>query len=196
MNEPPMRYVSWRRGKPRFSPGPRLRLLGFKGEDLRHPDGTWFSEREARWFVAERLAKVAEVRKAWPASHVINMPAAKARGASGFVYFLRSGDMVKIGFSTQPAARVASLATAMPEAVDAFVAVPGTVADERRVHRLLKRDHRRGEWFAFTTDVLAFIQRAIARGSIDDHETAAKFTTSPEQVANGSRTCDPVATVK
>ncbi|MDP3554859.1 tyrosine-type recombinase/integrase [Methylocystis sp.] len=48
--------ISWRDGRPRFNPGPKLRKLGFKGEDLRHgagadvssagKDGDWFTLRE------------------------------------------------------------------------------------------------------------------------------------------------------
>lgn len=49
-------HVSWRAGRPRFQPGPKLRALGFKGEDLRHPEkGPWFSVDEAsRWIDAKR----------------------------------------------------------------------------------------------------------------------------------------------
>ena len=32
-------YVKWRDGRPRFSPGPKLRAAGHVGTDLRHPDG-------------------------------------------------------------------------------------------------------------------------------------------------------------
>jgi hypothetical protein len=41
-------YVAWRDGRPRFSPGARERDLGFAGEDLRHPDGRWFTLQEAQ----------------------------------------------------------------------------------------------------------------------------------------------------
>ena len=43
-------YVTWRDGRPRFIPGKALRQRGFKGEDLRHPDGVWFSvEETGQW---------------------------------------------------------------------------------------------------------------------------------------------------
>lgn len=58
--------ISWRDGRPRFNPGPKLRKLGLKGEDLRHADGRWFELREAEdWakalqpIIAERRAKKA-----------------------------------------------------------------------------------------------------------------------------------------
>jgi hypothetical protein len=40
-------HVVWRGGRPRFEPGPRLRKLGFRGRDLKHPNGTWFTYEEA-----------------------------------------------------------------------------------------------------------------------------------------------------
>lgn len=40
-------HVAWRDGRPRFSPGPSLRALGFKPMDLKHPDGRWMSRGEA-----------------------------------------------------------------------------------------------------------------------------------------------------
>ncbi len=43
ITDPKIPYVSWRRGRPRFVPSPKLRKLGFGGEDLRHEDGRWFT---------------------------------------------------------------------------------------------------------------------------------------------------------
>ena len=40
-------YVSWREGRPRFTPSPELRAAGHKGKDLRHDDGRWFTRGEA-----------------------------------------------------------------------------------------------------------------------------------------------------
>lgn len=42
-----IKHVAWRDGRPRFEPGPALRKAGYKGQDLRHPDGQWFSAGEA-----------------------------------------------------------------------------------------------------------------------------------------------------
>jgi hypothetical protein len=40
-------HVTWRDGRPRFIPGTVLRKEGYKGRDLRHEDGRWFSLDEA-----------------------------------------------------------------------------------------------------------------------------------------------------
>src|SRR4051812_26287538 len=88
-------HIAWRNNRPRFSPGPKLRALGIKGEDLRHgPKGPWFTEAEAREWIIIKHAEIAGVRESvHPLRH---------KRASGFVYFLRCGDTVKIGFSTNP----------------------------------------------------------------------------------------------
>ncbi|CAA0096005.1 Uncharacterised protein [Starkeya nomas] len=56
--------VSWRDGRPRFNPGPKLRKLGYKGEDLRHPTGAWFTVPEAADWAQARADEVAGRRKA------------------------------------------------------------------------------------------------------------------------------------
>ncbi|WGD31314.1 hypothetical protein AncyloWKF20_05670 [Ancylobacter sp. WKF20] len=56
--------VSWREGRPRFNPGPKLRAIGYKGEDLRHADGRWFTPQEAADWAEARAAEVAGRRQA------------------------------------------------------------------------------------------------------------------------------------
>ena len=40
-------HVVWRDGRPRFVPGPKLRALGYKGEDLKDEAGAWLGLDEA-----------------------------------------------------------------------------------------------------------------------------------------------------
>ncbi|MFD2030258.1 hypothetical protein ACFSKM_07970 [Ancylobacter dichloromethanicus] len=56
--------VSWREGRPRFNPGPKLRKLGYRGEDLRHPGGAWFTPQEAAEWAQARADEVAGRRRA------------------------------------------------------------------------------------------------------------------------------------
>jgi integrase len=61
--------ITWRDGRPRFSPGPRLRKPPFsmKGEDLRHgPNGAWFTLEEAMAWSAARQALIAQAEAAAP----------------------------------------------------------------------------------------------------------------------------------
>jgi integrase len=62
-------HVKWRGGRPRFEPGPKVRALGFKGEDLRYgPSGAWFDPSEAlAWSQAKEReieARRADAKKA------------------------------------------------------------------------------------------------------------------------------------
>jgi integrase len=56
-------HIAWRDGRPRFSPGPAPRALGFAGEDLRHgKNGPWFSLRECEDWARARTKQIAEKR--------------------------------------------------------------------------------------------------------------------------------------
>lgn len=57
-------HVSWRDGRPRFNPGPKLRALKFQGKDLRHPAGAWFTAEEALAWVRTELVPEIERRRA------------------------------------------------------------------------------------------------------------------------------------
>lgn len=46
--EPRIRYVVWRRGRPRFEPSPTLRAKGYQGHDLKTDADEWMNEAEAR----------------------------------------------------------------------------------------------------------------------------------------------------
>lgn len=56
-------YVAWRDGRPRFVPGARERSMGFKGQDLKHDDGRWFSLDEAHGFAAAKQKDIHAQRK-------------------------------------------------------------------------------------------------------------------------------------
>lgn len=51
-----IRNIVWRGGRPRFEPGPSLRAVGFTGEDLKRPDGSWFTPEQAGAWAAVRNA--------------------------------------------------------------------------------------------------------------------------------------------
>lgn len=56
-------YVAWRNGRPRFVPGERERAIGFKGKDLKHDNGEWFSLDEAHGFAIARRDEIRELRR-------------------------------------------------------------------------------------------------------------------------------------
>lgn len=56
---------------------------------------------------------------------------------------------VKIGFTTgRPIKRLHSLQSGSPNTLDLLGYIPGTQADEHRMHELLDHAHIRGEWFS------------------------------------------------
>lgn len=50
--------------RPRFVPGARERAMGFKGKDLKHEDGRWFSLDEAQGFAHAKRDEISSLRKA------------------------------------------------------------------------------------------------------------------------------------
>lgn len=59
-----MPFIAWREGRPRFVPGERERLLGFRGQDLKHDDGRWFSLDEARGWAQLKHDDILKARDA------------------------------------------------------------------------------------------------------------------------------------
>lgn len=83
---------------------------------------------------------------------------------AGFVYFIRCGEYVKIGFSTDVDARQRAIAAHTPYDVELVAKHEGTQADEAAFHRLLKAHRHRNEWFRWCEQV----ERLAATGIADD----------------------------
>lgn len=75
------------------------------------------------------------------------------------VYFIRGGGFIKIGFSTNPLARLIDLRTASPFELELLADIPGSKDDELQIHRLFSDLHVRGEWFRDDDRILAFIKQ-------------------------------------
>lgn len=70
-------YVEWRDGRPRFKPGKALRDAGWKPKDLKHKDGTWYSEGEALdWARAFQKARVEP-----QTANMVSMPHIRPQGS-------------------------------------------------------------------------------------------------------------------
>ena len=84
----------------------------------------------------------------------------------GYVYFLKAGARVKIGFSKHPWSRVTNLKTGIGEKIDLFVAVRGSTKDEHRLHEALSSYRVQGEWFTAAMPVLEVIFRSTESGRV------------------------------
>jgi hypothetical protein len=79
---------------------------------------------------------------------------------SDFVYFIESGEFVKIGFASFPAGRLGQLQKASPHPMRVIAAFPGTISDEKTVQRSLVHSRHRSEWYRKTADVECAIENA------------------------------------
>lgn len=76
----------------------------------------------------------------------------------GFVYFIRSGDFVKIGFATDLPTRLSGIKTSNPNDVELLAKCHGTLETEARFHERFKRHHYRGEWFRYDDEIRSAVQ--------------------------------------
>jgi len=70
-----------------------------------------------------------------------------------WVYFSERGNLIKIGFSTNPVARAENLQTKL------LGVVPGSRDDEARFHRKFKALNVHGEWFKDSQTIRSYIKR-------------------------------------
>jgi DNA-binding transcriptional regulator YdaS (Cro superfamily) len=92
---------------------------------------------------------------------------------SGFVYFVRCGDFVKIGFSKRPDGRLRYLRTATPFDFVLVGAHAATVHDERHLHKIFKAHRHRGEWFRWVPE----IEQVAVNGLADEHRATVSNLT-------------------
>lgn len=79
---------------------------------------------------------------------------------SGTIYFVQAGDTerIKIGFTQWTAEqRLRRLQVGSSEKLKLLTAIPGTVKEERALHRKFAADNVGGEWFILSKDITAFI---------------------------------------
>lgn len=70
---------------------------------------------------------------------------------AGFVYFIRSGDRVKIGFTTHdPRERLRELQTGNPTRLELLGAAWASMHAEQQLHRRYAAQRVGGEWFDLT----------------------------------------------
>lgn len=179
-------YFIWRDGRPRWSPGPEIRSLGFKTRDLRRDDGSFMDLDEALAKAIELNAETGRVTKvALPKVHRVFEPNRLNR--KGYIYFLWVGNSVKIGFSTNPLSRLSALGVSIPDEPAFFSFVPGTKDGERDLHNSLADHRKRGEWFRASFTVRRAIQRMMNK-VLDPtvracEETAQSHVSSPVREA-------------
>ena len=82
---------------------------------------------------------------------------------SAFVYFVRAGDFIKIGWARDVDARVDALQVASPVELRLLGTVEGSYDVERLMHSRFAHLRARGEWFRAEPDLLAYIAEHCGR---------------------------------
>lgn len=88
--------------------------------------------------------------------------------AAGSVYFVAQsgGGLIKIGYSTNAAGRFQQLALGSPVSLSLLAVVPGTVFDERKLHRHFLVFNSHGEWFHPCAELIDLIAEITDAGSL------------------------------
>lgn len=88
----------------------------------------------------------------------------------GFVYFLRTGNTVKIGFTTNPKGRLKNIKTACPEPPRIVKILKGGVKLERATHERFAEYRMHGEWFDLRGRLAKYLERCIYQIELPDPE--------------------------
>lgn len=88
--------------------------------------------------------------------------------AKGHVYFIQQGDggSIKIGYSKNPAQRLASLQTGHSESLHMRAIAPGSMAQERALHDRFSHLRVSGEWFRPDEDLVAYMRLVSDRRAL------------------------------
>jgi len=80
---------------------------------------------------------------------------------TGFVYFLRCGDFVKIGYSASPKGRLRALRTSMPFDCEIVGIHSGTKNHEQQLHRIFSHLRHRNEWFRLDESIVEIAKTGL-----------------------------------
>ncbi len=79
------------------------------------------------------------------------------------LYFIRSGDYVKVGTSRFPSKRLEQLQTGNPEDTYIIAEFPEQAFKEFPLHKYLSHLHIRGEWYRYTSEIDEIISTLTQR---------------------------------
>jgi hypothetical protein len=84
-------------------------------------------------------------------------PEQKVAALNSGVYFMRAGEMIKIGVSVNVAARLRDHQIGSAEPLHLMLVIPGNAATERELHTKFKSKRVHGEWFRIDDEIAAFV---------------------------------------
>jgi hypothetical protein len=124
------------------------------------------------WRLAQDIADQDNIREPTATIERFGEPTRRvprATSKTGWIYYLRVGDHIKIGY----AGRLEQRLRQYPPTAVLLAAHRGTRTDEQVIHSLLTVHRAAGrEWYPASAPVLAFIREAIAKhGTVPDPRT-------------------------
>ncbi len=78
--------------------------------------------------------------------------------SSEVIYFMRSGDMVKIGLTGDIERRVRAIQASSPLPVDLLATVPGGLSKEWELHSRFSAHRQHGEWFRLGKEIQRYLE--------------------------------------
>lgn len=98
----------------------------------------------------------------------------------GYIYFIRSDNLVKIGYSTNPVDRLHTLQIGSPVELTLVAAFPAHMEEEREIHALLQEFREHGEWFTWCEP----IEKMIETHSLSAEKNFFPTTTALTEIFN------------
>lgn len=86
---------------------------------------------------------------------------------SGNIYFIRSRNLVKIGYTAgKPSARLAKLQNGSPAKLELLGSIEGDDVIEKQLHWRFKTQHSHGEWFFFEGALRNYVKKLFSEESV------------------------------
>jgi hypothetical protein len=91
------------------------------------------------------------------------VPHPNSEKTDGWIYFIRAGDFVKIGFAREVTNRLPRLQTGSPVKLELLMAIQGKASLEKDFHRKFAKLRAHGEWFKLEGALSAYLDRFCLR---------------------------------
>lgn len=133
------------------------RRAAMEARGIKPPSRAWCIDKLSR--LTANLERLVEVV---PADTKFKRAPSK-KALQGYIYFVLDGEFVKIGHSTKVMERVRGLATANPRDLALLGSIPGSLQEERALHKRFAQYHEKLEWFRYCEEIDKFIKRSKSK---------------------------------
>jgi hypothetical protein len=187
----PYYRVNSKTGRAYWCPTAHMRRFGFEGRALGF-DGENARKEALLWCDRWKNARAAMGMQA-PRAPADDATDTADLAQQTFIYFLQVGDRIKIGVSKKPFTRLKSITAGAHGHIAKVIIVPGSVADERWLHRHFDRRRVNGEWFSATPPLVAMMLRCAKAGRLDPDDGKVGWLPRVESRTELSRNTDDEA---